>query len=330
MDRGVRYDIITVGSAVVDAFLHTEKAELHKIHQQLDLCYPLGAKVLVKELEFFTGGGGTNTAVSFSRLGFKTAYLGMIGLDNNGKMILDELHKEKVDFIGGRGKISGFSVIIDAVAKDRTVFAYKGCVDEFSRKHFQLTDLECDWFYFSAMMNRSMKTQEFLAKYAHKKNIKIAYNPSLYLAKKGHKFLKNILKYTEVLILNKEEIKELLKTDSNNLFELSHEASNLGPNIVVVTDGEHGVQCFNKHEACFYAARPKKVHIVETTGAGDAFSSGFVTGLMRGKSIDVALKIGMLNAESVIAHKGAKNILLDNKAFIFAEKDKRVILKRPL
>ena len=66
-----KYDIITVGSSTVDVFAHTDpsQAELLRVHDHTDVAYPLGAKILIKEIHFFTGGGGTNCAVSFSRLG---------------------------------------------------------------------------------------------------------------------------------------------------------------------------------------------------------------------------------------------------------------------
>ena len=81
------YDVITLGSAAVDAFAETD-AELHKFrhnfrgqksHKDLFekmLCYHLGSKLLINHLGFMTGGGGTNTAACFSKLGLKAAYLG--------------------------------------------------------------------------------------------------------------------------------------------------------------------------------------------------------------------------------------------------------------
>jgi len=49
------------------------------------------------------------------------------------------------------------------------------------------------------------------------------------------------------------------------------------------------------------------VNVVETTGAGDAFASGFVTGIILGKDISYSMKLGMINAESLITGLGAKN-----------------------
>ena len=122
----VVHDIITMGSATVDVFAHTDptQSEVVNLHHHKDIAYPLGAKILIKEIHTFVGGGGTNTAVAFARLGLKTAYLGKIGKDDNGKTISDCLFNEKVEFIGTYGQISGYSVILDSVKDDRTIFTY--------------------------------------------------------------------------------------------------------------------------------------------------------------------------------------------------------------
>ena len=52
------------------------------------IAYPVGSKILIKDLRFDIGGGGTNTAVSFARLGLNTGYIGSVGRDQPGKEIL--------------------------------------------------------------------------------------------------------------------------------------------------------------------------------------------------------------------------------------------------
>ena len=73
------YDVITVGSATVDVFAKTHFSELIKIIDpkgETDLlAFPSGSKILIDDLEFTAGGGGTNTAVALSRLGHKVGFL---------------------------------------------------------------------------------------------------------------------------------------------------------------------------------------------------------------------------------------------------------------
>jgi ribokinase len=326
-----------MGSATVDVFAHTDptQAEVVTVHAQTanshkDIGYPLGAKILIKEMHFFVGGGGTNTAVAFARLGLKTAFLGKVGKDDNGKTISDCLFNEKVDFIGSYGLISGYSVILDSVKEDRTIFTYKGCNDDLKIGDVDFKVLDTKWLYLSSMMKESFHTQQRVLSYAKKKGIKIAYNPSLYIVKNSSGQLRSMLKRVDLLIFNKDEAQMLVKGASDNVFTLLFEVSKLGPRMIVITDGHNGAHCYNTVDGIVYSAKPAKVTVVETTGAGDAFASGFVAGIINGKSIDICLKIGMLDAESVIAHLGAKNILLGHKAFYAAENDTRTVFKKKL
>ena len=88
----MKYDIITVGGATLDVFVKTEQ-EIRKHLNHLDLCYRVGEKILVKNLLLKTGGGGTNTAVAFARLGLKTGFIGVVGKDDHAKIIINEFNQ---------------------------------------------------------------------------------------------------------------------------------------------------------------------------------------------------------------------------------------------
>jgi ribokinase len=180
------------------------------------------------------------------------------------------------------------------------------------------------------MMKDSFVTQQKVLSYAKKKGIKIVFNPSLYVVTNASKQFRKMLKYVDIIIFNREEAQALLNNVTDNMFTLLFEISKLGPKIVVITDGHHGAHCYNAIEQCVYSAKPEKVEVVETTGAGDALASGFIAGFIMGKDIGTSLKIGMLNAESVIAHLGSKNILLGRKAYDMADNDTRTIFKKKL
>lgn len=327
------YEMITVGSNTLDAFVHTD-AVLVKVPQRGSrekkelLAYPLGSKILITRLEFYLGGGGTNTAASFKKLGFKTAYLGKIGHDENGVKILHELNKLHVDFIGAFGKSSGYSVILDSVAHDRTILTHKGSNDNFRFSEVDKSKLKTKWFYFSSMMSSSLELLKSLARFAMKNNTPLAFNPSEYLVVKGVEELKSILRATNILVFNKEEAFILSKKKSINdafLF-LSKQIKKEG--LVVITDGARGAYVFDKGSLLF--TKPRPVKILETTGAGDAFASAFVAGKMFGFTSKDALVMGMLQAESVIQCHGAKNKLLNKKEMLIAlKKDKRkVVVKK--
>src|SRR3989344_3623086 len=138
-----KYSIITVGSAVVDAFLDTDTHETHG-----KICYPAGEKILIKHLDFFTGGGGTNTAASFSRMGLKTGFLGSIGKGYNAEIILRELKKMKIDFLGTQENgEAGYSVILDSREKERTILTYKGVNDFLKFSKMPKNIFNTEWIY---------------------------------------------------------------------------------------------------------------------------------------------------------------------------------------
>lgn len=301
------YDVVTVGSATLDVFVYTELAGIGK--REKLIAYPAGSKILIKKLEFMTGGGGTNTAVSFSRLGLKTAYLGKMGKDDSARRIIEQLKKESVDFIGKRGTndFTAYSVILDSKEHYRTILTYKGISNHLGFKEINKQKLKTKWLYFSSLMGKSFQTQKKLAEYARKNRIKLAYNPSDYQIKRSD--IDYILKRTHVLVFNRREAR--LLTGKRNVKRQMKIISRMGPEIICITDGPNGDYVFDGKN--FYFMKPHRIKIKERTGAGDAFASAFLTGLIKKGDIKFAMNLALANAESVIMYHGAKNKLLTYK-----------------
>ena len=85
------------------------------------------------------------------------------------------------------------------------------------------------------------------------------------------------------------------------------------PGIVVITDERRAVYCYDSSTKKTYSIVPKKLKVIGKTGAGDAFASGFIAGLIKNKSIEYSLKLGVRESASVIKYIGAKNRLLKMK-----------------
>lgn len=322
------YDVITVGSSTVDAFAQVE-SELIKIksvnHTDELIAYPSGSKILIKELNLLTGGGGTNTAVSMSRLGLKTAYLGKIGNDSNSRIILEMLKDEEIEFVGVKSKgRSGYSIILDSLEGDRTILAFKGVNNNLRYGEIKINKIKTNWFYFSSMVGKSFETLEKLAEYAEKNKIKIAFNPSNYLAEKGYHYLKDVLSKTELLILNKDEA--MLLAGKHNMAKLIENLMQHGPKQVVITDGKKGAYTLKGKTLLQVLAN--KIKVTETTGAGDAFASTFLACKIKKKSVEECLKLGLLNAESVITTQGAKKGLLTYRTLLSRLKKKSPKIKK--
>jgi len=324
-----KFDIVTVGSAVSDVFVRTphQLANVITRNGHQDFCYHVGSKILIDDIHFETGGGGTNTAIAFARLGFKTGYVGKLGNDHNSEFLLDILQKEHVQFLGSRGKgLMGFSVIFVALQHDRTILTYKGVNNDLHWNDIDPQALKTDRFYFSSMLEKSWETACRVAQYATKNNIPYSFNPSQYLADKGVKHLAPMLKGCKLLTLNKEEAETLTGSLSGRpINDLLLKLSKLVP-LSVITDGPRGAYAYDGKTK--YTIIPRPVNVVETTGAGDAFASGMTAGLHWGMDIDDAMKIGLSEAESVIQHIGAKNILLSKREAIQALRTRYRITKQ--
>lgn len=301
----MKLDVVTFGSGVVDVFIDTDVSEKGNL-----ICYESGSKILIKNLKQDIGGGGTNCAVAFSRLGLRTGWIGKIGNDTNGKEILKLIKKEKIKFLGKinkKGK-SGYSVILDSKQNNRTILTFKGVNDSISLKDVKPKKIKTKWLYYTSLLGESFKTQEKLARLLVNKGTNLVFNPSSYLIKRRD--LSELLKLSKVIILNKQEAEMMLRKNKVKSKDLLKGLSSLGPEIVVITDKNNLTKAYDSREGKKYSIKPHNIKVVERTGAGDAFGSGFVAGLVTGKSIDQCLELGLKESESVIRYFGSKNKLI--------------------
>lgn len=313
-------DVITIGSATIDAFgtigCRTED-------------YKLGDKVLVEKLVFEAGGGGINSAIALRRMGIDTAFLGKLGHDHNAFKLKHELKKEKVKIIstGASEEKTAFSFILKSrKEKDRVIFVHKGASDHLRYTDFRKFELDARWIYMATMLEESFRTCEKIAEYAKRKNIKLMFNPSSYLAKKGKKHLSKILSAATCLVLNRSEAKLLLKAKDDKIRKMMMSLSGLGPEIVVITEGNKGANAFDSKK--LYRLPAYKVNVVNTAGAGDAFASGFLAGLLHKDDTVHALQMGMANSASVVQYYGCRNKLLTHRqahSFIKKRKEKVIV-----
>ena len=303
------FDVITIGSATVDVFIKSKsrQIDIERVHGHEDVCLPIGSKILIDELHTSTGGGGTNTAVSFSRLGLKTGWIGTLGTGYNTQIVKHALKPEKINFLGKEKQgDAGYSVIITGLNKNRTILAYKGINNDLEYKDVNKSRLKTKWFYCSSMMGKSWNT---MIKIINSVKAKVAFNPSTYLAMKGGKYLKPVLKRCDILILNKEEAQYITKSKAGTLSNLK-KLHKLVP-LVVITDGPNGAAAYDGRQALRLI--PYKINVVETTGAGDSFASAFLAAHIKNKPLETCLQWGYAQAVSVISHMGAKEKLLKKK-----------------
>jgi ribokinase len=269
-------------------------------------CFPFGSKIEVKEIVFTTGGGGTNAAVTFGRQEFKTAYVGVVGNDFAAGEILKELKQESVDteYIHRHSEgHTAYSVILVHKSGERTILSYKGEGQHFEVKHVPIDEFKAQWFYIDSLGGR-YDLLEALVNYAVENKIKIAFNPGGKELAHGLEKLKPLLKHIDIFAANKEEGAELVGTEPENQEETLKRLAEICGGIVVLTDARNGVKVLA--DSVLYSAGVPDSPVVERTGAGDAFNSGFVCEYMRSGDIRRAVQFATANASSVVTKWGAK------------------------
>lgn len=326
------FDIIVIGSASLDVLAKTD-AKIVQIEglshgQMVDeklLAYPLGSKLLIRKLAFSPGGAGTNACATFAKLGFSTAFVGMIGTDIHGQILLNWFRENGIAFLGKLGNETGYSLILASQADDRTILSFKGCNDDLELTGLPLAELQAPWLYGTSMLGKSFETQEELFLFAKHRGMQTAYNPNPHICSKGLRYLQRLLQHIDVLILNREEASLLVGTGTP--LELAQRLANHGPDIVTVSDGAKGATIFTspvRGGEKWHILPASGLSIVETTGAGDAFGAGFVAGLKLKKPIREAALMGVLNAEGVIQAYGATQHIASRQemeAWLSAERD---------
>lgn len=309
----MRHDIITFGSATLDVFLKSKDFLVRKEKKFVTgkgICFPFASKVDIKDVFFSTGGGGTNVAATFSNQGFKVAYCGKIGKDIFGKEILKDLKKFKIDTrsVLETGEKPTNCSIIFSFGKDRTVFVYRGASEILKKEEIPWKEFKANWFYLAPLSGKLANLFGPLVNFAKENKIKVACNPGNSQINLNKNSLKSILSKIDILILNQEEASLLTQIPYQKEKEVFKKLDEMIPGIAVMTKGRGGV-IVSDGEYIFEAGiLPSKT--IEKTGAGDAFSSGFVVGFIKKGDIPCAIQLGTANATSCVQEIGAKAGLL--------------------
>lgn len=311
------FDVITFGSATSDLFLKLHRSNFriakNKTNsKQKDICFPLGSKLLIEDTAVFSGGGGTNTACSFSSLGWKTAYVGKVGDDTMADIVLSDLAEYKVSdlFLKKDKQRKTASSVVLTGPRERTILIYKGASHFLAKNDIPWARIKkTKWFYLAPLYGNTASLLPEIVKFARENRIEIAFNPSKEHLKMGKDRLSSVLALVDVLILNMTEASMLTGIPQTEIIDILNELRYLCPGVVVITRGIKGVLVCDGR-LLFDAKTTQSKKVKEKTGAGDSFGSAFTAGLLEKNSIEYAIRLGIANAESCIQEVGAKNGLL--------------------
>lgn len=308
--------IVSLGSALQDVYLvdHDDLVPTSIGNESIFGKVLVGSKVDIDKISYEVGGGGLNSAITFSRHGHEAIFMGNIGRDPAGAAIVRTLDREGVDtsYINYlERKTTGTSVILlDAKSGERTILTCRGASEQFG--NFSENDLDLaqpDWLYVTTLRG-DMSTLERFFKKAHEMGVKVMFNPGV-RELENLKELTMLLRYVNVLNVNKSEAAKIVP--GVMLTELLYRLNNY-VETVIITDGAMGGIAGNGAEIYRFGIYEDK-KVKDATGAGDAFGSGFLAHLASGKSFRSSLIFASANSTSVVSKLGAnKGALIGNES----------------
>jgi sugar/nucleoside kinase (ribokinase family) len=294
-------DILTIGDSSIDVTLYVNKVdEKTTASGNSEICFIHGTKIPVESIATSIAGNAVNVGIGCNYLGLKTSIYTEIGEDENGEKIIKELTKLGVDTtycIKNPGTTTDIHSII-VHDGERTIFSYHG------KRNYQIKDWEKPkLLYYTSIGDGFEAFQNELIKYIRSsKGIGIVFNPGTYQLKARIESLKAFMEVTDILILNMEEAVKIV--GEKPLPEMHIDLQKLGPKLTVITDGDKGVNAFDGKNLVSLNAYDNGKPVVDKTGAGDAFSSGFVSAIFHKRPLKEALAWGVVNARGEIGVAG--------------------------
>lgn len=312
-----RPDVVSIGDIVTDAFikLFDDQAVTYKNHQGKWLSMPFGTKIPYDHVEVIEAvGNASNAAVAFARLGLDSSFVTNVGADSHGRDMIRALDKNGVDtrlVRINRGKKSNYHYVL-WYKEERTILIRHEEYD-YHWPHLHPNETP-KWVYFSSISKHALQYHDQVADWLDDNpDVKLAFQPGTFQMEAGTKRLHRIYKRSELLVLNREEAALVGGGNHENIHDLFDKLHDLGPKIVVITDGPGGAYASDGTNRFSMPLYPDPGPPVDRTGAGDSFASTFVAAIIKGKSIEEALEWAPINSMSVVQKVGAQAGLLGEK-----------------
>jgi len=280
-------------------------------------------EVVVKEAKLFPGGSAANTIYGLAKLGVKTSFAGVVGDDAEGKILLGDFERAGVDTSQIRvkaGARSGVVLCLSDSSGKRSLYVSPG-----ANNLLTIDDLDMSVINQAGMLHVSsfVDGRQFEMVVAMMERIepstRLSFAPGALYAARGLKALAPILKRTHVLFSNQDEIRQLT---GQGIVDGAGTCLKEGCQIVAVTLGtgmelaaskdvskKTNAVCYirdTENEYVIEQPSRKAAGEIETTGAGDAFATGFLYGLLRGKNPEECGRLGDIVAQFCIAKTGAR------------------------
>src|SRR3989344_263089 len=312
------YKITAFGSARMDIFTKLPEEEIEvecgidRKKCVIELGY--GEKIPLEGVEYWVGGNAANLTVGMQRLGVAARLVAELGEGLPADMSKRQFEAEGIgmEYVSQTsGVAAGLGGGVNYQA-ERTILSYYPPF----RPQFPDVLVPTEWAYLTSIGEGFEEYYGKVLSWVRTNKARLGFNPGGRQIRKGREWMGPYLRQCEVLLVNREEGAEIL-ADGNKekvgergweVRQLLSRLFELGPKLVVITDGPSGAYVCNGQG--FWHMPIIESPVVERTGAGDAFSTGFLAAVVSGHDIETALKWGTANSASVIGKVGAQQGLL--------------------
>jgi sugar/nucleoside kinase (ribokinase family) len=314
-----RFDVLTIGNAIVDiiapvpkGFIEAEGMSEGIMHLiDTDRAADLYAK-MPEGKQQISGGSAANTAAGVASLGGRAAFVGKVADDPLGDVFEDDLHTIGVHYGTSRlknGALTARSMIFLSDDGERTMNTYLGACHQLTESDIKEDEIgAASITYMEGFLWDPVEAKKafvLAAHYAHKHERAAAFTLSdpFCVDRYREEFLDLIRSKTiDHVFANVHELKSLYQTDDLGVAvrEIAKDAE-----LAAITMGAEGAMAIWNGEIVSVPAYEIE-KVVDATGAGDLFASGFLLGIARGQTLESALRTGCLSASEVISHIGAR------------------------
>lgn len=312
-------DVLSVGDTASDVFIRLADAHIRIWEDDhghwMDL--PFGGKVPFEYALTVDAGNAANAAVGFARLGLSTAIAAHVGSDQVGRNMAAALERDGVDTHLVRfdpGQPSNRNFVLWC-GQDRTILVHHQRYD-YHWPHLSPREIP-RWLYLSSVGGDGAEYYDQIVAWLDAEpSVRFVFQPGTFQISEGAEALRRVYRRTDVLICNREEAVEIGGADHSRLGDILESLHQLGPRIVVVTDGPDGAYASDRARRYRVPSYPDPSTPKERTGAGDAFSSALVAALVKGHPLEEALAWGPVNAMNVVQEVGSQSGLLSEETVL--------------
>ncbi|MFX1297103.1 MAG: carbohydrate kinase family protein [Promethearchaeota archaeon] len=280
----------------------------------IDLCakipeFPrIDEEVEVTQLEELPGGSAANYIVGVARLGVKAGFIGKIGDDHYGQILLDDFIREGVDVsqIRIENNIHSGTCLIP-IDKDgnRKIFSFRGA-------NAKLFPIDIDPMYIKRasllhITSPPINVAEFIAKIARENEVLLSYDPGGKVIRKGLTFIEPILEKTDIFLPSSSEL-SFLFPELNDFKIAAYKLLNkYSIRIIAIKLGAQGCLIISKKEEI--RSKGFNIKVIDTTGAGDSFAAAFTFGFQKGWALSKCAEIANIAGALTVSRIGARTAL---------------------